>query len=190
MATRPVIDDLDRCKSALQYVAEGQPQSHRGPGAAGRTTRGDHWGGRGPTAPMHVSGRRPAAERAHPLPRLPADGSSSPRLRHGARRRGGGACALTPYRPDGRDQGRSPLWEGWGCPRAMRHWPLARETVQHAGLCTAEGGKTAGASRQGTCLFSVGPKVRERGWGIPTGQTPSAFLHPHHSVKVIGKPGR
>ena len=25
MATRPVIDDLDRCKSALQYVAEGQP---------------------------------------------------------------------------------------------------------------------------------------------------------------------
>ena len=27
MATRPVIDDLDRCKSALQYVAEVQPPS-------------------------------------------------------------------------------------------------------------------------------------------------------------------
>ena len=27
MATMPVIDDLDRCKSALQYIADGQSDS-------------------------------------------------------------------------------------------------------------------------------------------------------------------
>ena len=101
MARNPVIDDLDRCKIALQYIAEGQSTSltvvlellleqlEDAIGQAAAQLR-----------PVHVPGRRPAAGRvqrcvagrAHAPPTLPADTRVL-----GPRRRRGGA-SVSPHR--------------------------------------------------------------------------------------------
>ena len=99
MAMHPVIDDLDRCKIALQYIAEDSPTIS--PlclscwSSAWRTPSGRP----PPTCASARARLRPASGDAqcyaarcpHRPPRLPADASPfSPERRCGSGRRGGG----------------------------------------------------------------------------------------------------
>jgi hypothetical protein len=171
MAMNPVIDDLDRCKIALQYIAEGQSTSltvvldllleqlEDAIGQAAAQLR-----------PVHVPGRRPAAGRvqrcvagrAHSPPTLPADirvlgprrrrGGASviphrrrSRLRPGKTCKHGGAASSPAMSVRDRPSGPSPAGRAWPLLRAIpsfpRAWPLM-DTAHAAGYLRGPAAET------------------------------------------------